>query len=68
MDNYIGHGTIPSGEGAMIDKITLITLGIFLVSLVIFAWFGKFTLNLMKQHNDIYSLLFALEEEEKKRK
>lgn len=52
----------------MIDKITLITLGIFLVSMVIFAWFGKFTLNLIRQHNNIYSLLFALEEEEKKRK
>jgi len=68
MDNYIMHVMSPSGEGAMIDKITLITLGIFLVSLVIFAWFGKFTLNLIRQHNNIYSLLFALEEEEKKRK
>ncbi|MBS7652556.1 MAG: hypothetical protein QW304_09075 [Thermoproteota archaeon] len=45
----------------------LISLLLLTVSILIFIGFGYFTLKLMRQHRDIYSLLYALEEEEKKR-
>lgn len=51
----------------MLDKVTLLTWGIFVFSLLLLYWFGRFTLNLIKQHRDIYSLLFELEEEEKRK-
>lgn len=51
----------------MPDKVTLITLGIFIFSMLLLFWFGRFTLNLIKQHRNIYDLLFELEEEEKKK-
>jgi hypothetical protein len=35
--------------------------------MAMFWWFGRFTLNLMRQHQDIYQILFAIEEEEKER-
>jgi biopolymer transport protein ExbB/TolQ len=52
----------------MLDGVTLVTWAIFIFSILLFFWFGRFTLKLMRQHRDIYSLLFALEEEEKKKK
>jgi len=52
----------------LIDKITVITWVIFLFSMVLFYFFGRFTLNLMKQHQNIYSLLFELEEQEKEKR
>jgi sensor domain CHASE-containing protein len=51
----------------LIDQITVITWIIFLVSMVMFYFFGKFTVKLIKQHQDVYSLLFELEEQEKER-
>ena len=51
----------------MIDKITIITWVIFLVSMALFYFFGRFTLKLMRQHQDVYSLLFELEEQEKEK-
>lgn len=47
------------------DKITIMTWAILIFSIALFCLFGRFTLNLIKQHKDIYGLLFALEEEEK---
>jgi len=52
----------------MFDKATLVTWAIFIFSIFVFFLFGRFTLKLLKQHRDIYSLLFLLEEEEKKKK
>lgn len=53
-------------EGAL-DKITLITWGVFILSMIMFYWFGKLTINLIRQHQDVYGLLAAIEEEEKKK-
>jgi len=50
-----------------LDKIILYTWGIFLFSMLIFYWFGRFTLKLIRQHRNIYDLLFELEEEEKRK-
>ena len=36
-------------------------------SMALFYLFGRFTLNLIRQHRNIYGLLFALEEEEKRK-
>lgn len=49
------------------DKITIMTWAILIFSIALFYLFGRFTLNLIRQHKDIYGLLFALEEEEKKK-
>ena len=51
----------------MTDTLTLITWAAFIVSMVIFYYFGRFTIKLMKQHQNIYPILYALEEEEKKK-
>lgn len=53
---------------ALIDAVTLMTFGVLLFSLFLFYIFGKFTLRLIRQHRDIYSLLFEMEEQEKKEK
>jgi sensor domain CHASE-containing protein len=67
MDKYIAYQAGSTIEGTVIDKVTLITWGIFLLAMAMFWWFGRFTLNLMRQHQNIYQLLFAIEEEEKER-
>ncbi|HUS77899.1 MAG TPA: hypothetical protein VM050_04480 [Patescibacteria group bacterium] len=51
----------------MFDAVTLMTIGLYLVSAVIFIWFGRFTLDLIKQHRNIYPILFELEEAEKRK-
>lgn len=43
------------------------TWGIFIVSLFLFYLIGRFTLKLIRQHYDVYGLLYALEEEEKEK-
>jgi hypothetical protein len=48
------------------DQVTLLTLGLLAFSLAVFYWFAKFTAKLIRQHYDIYGLLYALEEAEKK--
>jgi sensor domain CHASE-containing protein len=53
--------------GGATDRITLMTWGLLAISFVIFYFFGRFTLRLMRQHRDIYGLLYAIEEEEKKK-
>jgi len=50
------------------DMIDVISFIIILFSLGVFYWFGKFTQNLIKQHNDIYGLLYDVEEMEKEKK
>lgn len=67
MDKYIAYQTCSTIEGTVIDNVTLITWGIFLLAMAMFWWFGRFTLNLIRQHQNIYQLLFAIEEEEKER-
>ncbi len=52
----------------MIDRITVITWVIFLAAMIMFYLFGKFTVKLIRQHQDVYSLMYELEEQEKKRK
>ena len=49
------------------ESAVLLNIAIWGFSLIIFLWFGRFTLNLIKQHNDIYPFLYELEEAEKKK-
>ena len=51
----------------MIDTVTFWTVVIFAISMAIFAIFARFTLKLIKQHKDINMLLYAFEEEEKRK-
>jgi membrane protein insertase Oxa1/YidC/SpoIIIJ len=50
-----------------LDAVLISTLLLFAVSGVIFYWFFRFTVNLIKQHNNVYPLLYELEEAEKKK-
>lgn len=50
------------------DTVFLLSLFFIAVSLGVFYWFGKFTLNLIKQHYNVYPLLYELEEQEKNKK
>jgi len=50
------------------DFVDIVTILILLFSLGIFYWFGRFTQRLIKQHYNIYPLLYELEESEKKKK
>lgn len=50
---------------AMVDKVTVITWSLILVSMVIFYFFGKFTVKLIRQYQDISSLIYEFEEREK---
>ena len=49
------------------DYVTGMSLLLLGVSAVIFYWFARFTVKLIKQHYNIYPLLYELEEEEKKK-
>jgi hypothetical protein len=48
--------------------VDILSIIIIIFSLGIFYWFGKFTLKLIKQHHDIYGLLYDMEEIEKNKK
>ncbi len=50
------------------DMIDIASIVIIVFSLGVFYWFGRFTYRLIKQHYDIYPLLYGLEEAEKKKK
>jgi sensor domain CHASE-containing protein len=52
----------------LIDEITVITWVLLLASLIIFYFFGKFTVRLIRQHQDISSLIYELEDPEKESK
>ena len=49
------------------DSMLVYTVLIYLAAFIMIAWFARFTLNLIKQHKDIYPLLYELEEVEKKK-
>ena len=50
------------------DTITVITVLLWAFSITIFYVFARFTLKLIRQHHDIYPLLYDFEEADKKRK
>jgi len=50
----------------VIDSITAISLFFIAISVGIFWYFGRWTVRLIRQHQNIYPILYALEEEEKK--
>jgi len=49
----------------LIDKITVITWVIFLTSMVMIYYIRKLTLKLIRAHYNVYSIMAALEEQEK---
>jgi hypothetical protein len=51
-----------------LDIVDVFSVIIILFSLGVFYWFGRFTVKLIKQHYDIYPLLYELEESEKEKK
>lgn len=51
----------------MIDTITAISLMFIAISVGIFWYFGRWTVRLIRQHQNIYPILYALDEEEKKK-
>jgi len=52
----------------LIDIVTVITWVLLLFSLTIFYFFDKFTVKLIRQHQDISSLIYELDEQEKEGK
>jgi len=65
MGRYFSIESIfPTGE---MDQGNLFALGLLAFSFIVFYWFAKFTAKLIRQHYDIYSLLYALEEAEKRK-
>ena len=49
------------------DIVLAWTIVIYIAAFALLGLFGWFTWKLIKQHNDIYPLLYALEEAEKKK-
>jgi hypothetical protein len=47
------------------EMVDILSYIIILFSLGVFYWFGRFTQKLIKQHYDIYGLLYEMEESEK---
>lgn len=52
----------------LMDIVNIVSLVLILFSLGVFYWFGRFTVRLIRQHYDVYPLLYELEESEKKKK
>ena len=52
----------------LMDTVDVVSVIIILFSLGIFYWFGRFTLKLIRQHYDIYPLLYEFEESEKEKR
>ena len=50
------------------EMIDVASIVIIAFSLGVFYWFGRFTYRLIKQHQDIYPLLYGLEEAEREKK
>jgi len=48
--------------------VNILTYIILAFSLGIFYWFAKFTAKLIRQHYDVFGLLYELEEAEKNRR
>jgi hypothetical protein len=53
---------------ASLDVVLVSTILIYAVGIGLIALFARFTMRLIKQHNDIYPLLYDLEEAEKKKR
>jgi hypothetical protein len=51
-----------------VDIVLVYTIIIYVAAIFMISLFGWFTLRLIKQHNDIYPLLYDLEETEKKKR
>jgi hypothetical protein len=51
-----------------VDTLLLYTMIIYAAAIIMIGWFVNFTLKLIKQHNNVYPLLYDLEEAEKKKK
>jgi len=50
----------------MFDTATLATIGLLTSSAVIFYFIARLTANLIRQHYNVYDLMYLMEEEEKK--
>jgi hypothetical protein len=50
-----------------VDTLLLYTIIIYAAAIIMIGWFVNFTLKLIKQHNNVYPLLYDLEEAEKKK-
>lgn len=50
------------------DKIDILSYFFILISFGIFYWFARFTRSLIKQHYDLYPLMYDVEQAEKKKK
>jgi hypothetical protein len=50
-----------------VDTVLVYTILIYVATIFKISLFGWFTLELIKQHNGIYPLLYYMEEAEKKR-
>jgi hypothetical protein len=50
------------------DIVDIISWSFLAISLGIFYWIWKFTMKLIKQHNNIYPLLYELDEAEKEKR
>jgi len=50
------------------DMVDVLSVVIIVFSLGVFYWFGRFTQKLIKQHYDIYGLLYDVEEEKEKKR
>ncbi len=50
------------------DIVDIISWSFIAISLGLFYLIGKFTMKLIKQHNNIYPLLYELDEAEKEKR
>jgi hypothetical protein len=50
-----------------VDTVLIYTILIYAAAIIMIGWFANFTLKLIKQHNNVYPLLYDLEEAEKKK-
>jgi hypothetical protein len=46
------------------DRVSVTTWVLLLVSMIIFSFFGRFTVKLIRQHQAVSSLMFEFEERE----
>ena len=51
----------------MFDTVTLVTIGLLSFSALIFYFIARLTANLIRQHYNIYDIMYLMEEEEKKK-
>lgn len=54
-------------DGGKMDIVLAWTIVIYLAAFLLLGLFALFTRKLIKQHNDVYPLLYAMEEADKKK-